>query len=594
MAWTHVRKEALAVLCHGLWAHRGLTAATVAVLTGAALLEGIGIGLVVPVLQALNSAGRPDGTFGGVVAQVFSAAGLQYSFAMLVAVLGAAMFGRYLLEALYQHLARVLASAITFEMRDRAFRNLMDLPLSFHHARNTGDTVSTLHTSTLSAGAAVELILQIAIGVLFIGVYLGLGFMLSLPLTLVVLGLSCVAYVLILPKFKIGFIQGHEEKIVVDRIASFLIDVLSGIKTVKTFHGESRHAAEFRGLARDFQRLAVRVQDNRILAWLSLEPLLMLMALAMLVVSVSVLHLPVAYLLTFFFIVSRTLPRIRAANTQILETLNCLPHVLKVKALVDRDDKAYLTSGTRAIASLRDAVTFDAITFCYAGNERPALRDLSLRVEKNRMTALIGASGGGKTTLVNLLLKHHEPDAGTIRVDGIDLRELRRDDWHRLVALVEQDAHLFNTTVLENITYGREGSSEEDAIRAASLANAHGFISELPEGYQTHVGERGVKLSGGQRQRIALARALIRDPEILIMDEATSSLDAESEQLIQRSIEELGRTKTLIVIAHRLSTIAKADRLYVLEDGMIVEEGEPQTLLADGGMYQKYRAMQLR
>lgn len=589
-----MRKEALAVLFHGLWAHRSLTIATIAVLAGAALLEGIGIGMVVPVLQALDGVGGSEAAFSVMARRLFSAAGLTYSFPMLVAMLAAAMFGRYLLEALYQHCARVLSSAITFEMRDRAFRNLMDLPLSFYHARNTGDIVSTLHTSAVSAGAAAELLLQIAIGVLFIGVYLGLAFILSLPLTLVVLGLSCVAYVLILPKFKIGFIHGHDEKIVVDRIASFLIDVLGGIKTVKTFHGESRHAASFRDLARDFERLAVRVQDNRIVAGLSLEPLMMLVALAMLLVSVSVLHLPVAYLLTFFFIVSRTLPRIKTANAQILETLNHLPHVLKVQALVDRDDKTYLRSGQRAIVSLRDAITFDAVTFCYAGNERPALRDLSLRFEKNRMTALIGASGGGKTTLVNLLLKHHEPDAGTIRVDGIDLRELRRGDWHRLVALVEQDAHLFNTTVLENIAYGREGSSEEDAIRAASLANAHGFISELPEGYRTRVGERGVKLSGGQRQRIALARALIRDPEVLIMDEATSSLDAESEHLIQRSIEELGRSKTLIVIAHRLSTIARADRLYVLEDGMIVEEGEPRILLANGGTYQKYRAMQLR
>ena len=589
-----MRREALAVLCHRLWAHRGLAAITLAVLGGTVLLEGIGIGMVVPVLQALNGGNGPEGMFGGAVARVFAASGLPYSFTMLVALLAVTMFTRYLLEALYQHLARVLASMVTFEMRDRAFRNLMDLPLSFYYSRNTGEIVSTLQTSAVSAGAAVELILQIAISVLFIGVYLALGLLLSAPLTVVVLGLSCVAYVLILPKFKIGFIHGQEEKVTVDRIASFLVDVLGGIKTVKTFHGESRHAAAFRELARDFQRLAVRLQDNRILAGLSLEPMMMLVALGMLAVSVSVLQVPVAYLLTFFFIVSRTLPRIRTANAQLLETLNFLPHVLEVHALADRHDKTYLTSGTRAIASLRDAIVFDGVSFTYPGNNQPALRGVSLRFEKNRMTALIGASGGGKTTLVNLLLKHHESDAGTIRVDGIDLREIRREDWHRLVALVEQDAHLFDTTVLANITYGREGSSEADAIRAARLANADGFIRELPEGYQTRVGERGVKLSGGQRQRIALARAVIRDPAVLIMDEATSSLDAESEHLIQRSIEDLGRSTTLIVVAHRLSTIAKADQLYVLEGGVVVEEGEPQTLLEHGGMYEKYRGMQLR
>ena len=582
------------MLCHRLWAHRGLATITLAVLGGTVLLEGIGIGMVVPVLQALNGGSGPEGMFSGAVARVFAASGLPYSFTMLVALLAVTMFTRYLLEALYQHLARVLASTVTFEMRDRAFRNLMDLPLSFYYSRNTGELVSTLQTSAVSAGAAVELILQVAISVLFIGVYLALGLLLSAPLTVVVLGLSCVAYVLILPKFKIGFIHGQEEKVAVDRIASFLIDVLGGIKTVKTFHGESRHAAAFRELTRDFQRLAVRLQDNRILAGLSLEPVMMLVALGMLAVSVSVLQVPVAYLLTFFFIVSRTLPRIRTANAQVLETLNFLPHVLEVHALADRHDKTYLTSGTRAITSLRDAIVFDGVSFTYPGNNQPALRGVSLRFEKNRMTALIGASGGGKTTLVNLLLKHHESDAGTIRVDGVDLREIRREDWHRLVALVEQDAHLFDTTVLGNITYGCEGSSEADAIRAAKLANADGFISELPEGYQTRVGERGVKLSGGQRQRIALARAVIRDPAVLIMDEATSSLDAESEHLIQRSIEDLGRSTTLIVVAHRLSTIAKADQLYVLEGGVVVEEGEPQTLLAHGGMYEKYRGMQLR
>jgi len=208
--------------------------------------------------------------------------------------------------------------------------------------------------------------------------------------------------------------------------------------------------------------------------------------------------------------------------------------------------------------------------------------------------ALVGPSGAGKTTLCNLIARFFDPTEGRILIDGIDLRQVNVQSYRRLLAIVEQDIFLFDGTVAENIAYGRRGASEQRIIEAARAANAHGFIVDLPRGYETWVGERGVKLSGGQRQRIAIARALLADPRILILDEATSNLDTESERLIQASLARLMTGRTSFVIAHRLSTIAHADRIVVLEGGRVIETGSHDELMATSSRYREMVELQLR
>lgn len=245
-------------------------------------------------------------------------------------------------------------------------------------------------------------------------------------------------------------------------------------------------------------------------------------------------------------------------------------------------------------ASVEGSIDIDAVTFRYPGTDTDVLSDVTLSVQPGQTVALVGRSGAGKTTLTNLIARFYDPQHGSLRLDGRDLRDIDLESYRGLLGIVEQEVFLFDGTIAENIAYARRDCSREEILAAATAAAAHDFIEKLPDGYESVIGERGVKLSGGQRQRLAIARAILADPKILILDEATSNLDTESEQLIQRSLEQLLKDRTAFVIAHRLSTIRGADVIVVLEDGRVVEVGSHEQLLDAGGRYQDMVHLQTR
>jgi ABC-type multidrug transport system fused ATPase/permease subunit len=245
------------------------------------------------------------------------------------------------------------------------------------------------------------------------------------------------------------------------------------------------------------------------------------------------------------------------------------------------------------LSGFHHSLIFDGVGFEYGDSKAPVLRDISLTISRGEVVAFVGMSGAGKSTLLDLLPRFHDVTAGRISVDGHDVRDVTQSSLRALMGVVTQETFLFRGSILENIQYGRPDASFEEVVEAARLAHAHDFILECPQGYQTAVGERGVRLSGGQRQRIAIARAFLRNPPILILDEATSDLDAESEFIIQQALAELMKARTVLVIAHRLATVRSADRIVVINEGRIVEVGRHDDLLARDGLYRRLHALQI-
>ncbi|MBQ5435253.1 MAG: ABC transporter ATP-binding protein, partial [Bacteroidales bacterium] len=254
------------------------------------------------------------------------------------------------------------------------------------------------------------------------------------------------------------------------------------------------------------------------------------------------------------------------------------------------DEPEAIPDGKRPLKEFRDAITFDHVTFSY--EDVPVLQDVSLTVPKGQTVALVGPSGAGKSTLADLLPRFYDVQEGAVRIDGEDIRNLRLGDLTALMGIVTQETVLFNDTVLGNIAFAQPGATREQVIEAARIAGADAFIEALPQGYDTNIGDRGAKLSGGQRQRIAIARAVLKNPPILILDEATSALDTASERLVQDALSRLMGGRTSLVIAHRLSTVRHADRIYVIRDGRIVEEGTHEDLVANHGLYSHLCSLQ--
>ncbi|MEL6603245.1 MAG: heterocyst formation ABC transporter subunit HepA [Cyanobacteria bacterium J06614_10] len=316
---------------------------------------------------------------------------------------------------------------------------------------------------------------------------------------------------------------------------------------------------------------------------------------SMVVVAYSLListgRIKAAEVLTFLFVLLRTTPLVSGLNAARVNFIAAQGSLSAVVDLLRRDDKPYFQDGHRSFDGLEHSIDFESVDFSYSAGE-PILRDITLSIQQGQTTALVGASGAGKTTLADLVSRFYDPTCGRVLIDGVDIREFEINQLRHRMAVVSQDTFIFNATVRENVAYGVDEVGDEAIYQAARVANALDFVLDLPQGFDTVLGDRGIRLSGGQRQRIAIARALLRDPEILILDEATSALDSVTERLIQESVEKLAKGRTVIAIAHRLSTIHNADNVVVLEKGKIVEKGRYEELLKQKGGLWKYHQMQ--
>jgi subfamily B ATP-binding cassette protein MsbA len=486
---------------------------------------------------------------------------------------------------------------IVNDIRDRLYAHIQSLSFSFFTRTPTGVIMSRIvNDVNMVQGALTKAPASLVQGVLTMVTLIGYIFYLNWKLaafSVIVLPFAGIAFSKFSRRFRRTSTRMQEQ---VGGLASHLHETITGIRIVKAFGMEEyesrRFAAKNRELFNSFMRniktsaLSHPVMETISMVGTSLVVLYALYA----IIEWNILTVGDFFsflgALVFFY---RPLKELNGINNVIQDGIAAAKRIFEVL-----DTEPEIRDRPGAVALPRDfrAIGFREVTFRYDAHD--VLRGLDLTVRAGETIAIVGKSGGGKTTLVNLIPRFYDVTGGAILIDGTDVRDAKLSSLRGLTAIVTQQTILFNDTVRNNIAYGLDGTPEENVRRAARAAHAEGFIEALPQGYDTVIGESGVKLSGGQRQRVAIARALLKDAPILILDEATSSLDTESEREVQTALDALMRGRTSFVIAHRLSTIMNADRIVVLKDGRIVEEGRHEELLARGGEYQHLYDQQFR
>jgi ATP-binding cassette subfamily B protein len=510
---------------------------------------------------------------------------------VVITMMAAATFSR-------AYLVTWLGERVAADLRRAVFENVIRLSPGFFETARTGEILSRLSTDTTlvqtvvgsSASMALRNVLLLIGGTVMMAVT-------SPKLTgLVFVVVPLVVAPIVLFGRRVRTLSRESQ----DRLGDAGADIdetLNAVRTVQAFNRE----------ARDAQRVGARIEAAFATAARRAFVRSLLVGVVILLVfgAVGVIlwiggHDAIAERITagelsafvFYAVVvagsvgaisefAADLQRAAGAAERLFELLDAQPTI------------AAPASPTPLPVPPRGAVTFENVTFTYPSRpDQPALCEFSLDIAPGETVALVGPSGAGKTTVFGLLLRFYDPEAGVIRVDGVDLRRADPAAVRERMGFVAQEPVVFAADVLENIRYGRPGASEEDVRRAAEAAAAMEFIERLPQGFRTHIGERGVRLSGGQRQRLAIARALLRDPAILLLDEATSALDAESERLVQQALDRLMDGRTVIVIAHRLATVLRADRIAVLDHGRIIARGRHEALLREGGLYARLAALQ--
>ncbi len=492
-----------------------------------------------------------------------------------------------------------LEQGVIRQMRTHIFAHLTRLDLAFYTRKKKGEIMSLVISDVQVVQEAVigtlfsllrdpVVMLLVLLSMLFISWQLTLFTLIILPIT----------------GFLINFIakklkrKAHKGQEALGNLLSVLDEFISGIRIVKAFQKESFEEKKHEEQNQQYYETMVSLRRQSSLASPLTEILSVLVISCIIIYSGMLIlgdkgHLTADQFIMFIVLFSQYIDPIRNISTALSKVQKGIAAFQRVEKLLDEAITIQDQPQAQSLSTMKEGLAFDGVWFRYANNGQntDVLKDISFELPKGQTLAIVGPSGGGKSTLVDLIPRFYDPYRGSIRIDGIDTQNLSIKDLRRQVGYVTQEGVLFHDSVLANIAYGEANPNLDQVVEAAKIANAHDFITALPQGYQTVIGERGTMLSGGQRQRLAIARAVFRDPALLILDEATSNLDTESERLVQEALEKVMKGRTAVVIAHRLSTVVGADMIMLIEEGRIVARGTHEELLAQNELYQKLYSM---
>ena len=566
----------------------------------------VSLGLLAPFLTIIFKTGNGAGELfksNAVLTSVKDLLDRQMAIGPMNAIvfICALILGSTILKNIFLYLSYVISSpmrsAITQRMRADMYDKLLTLPIGFFTDARKGDIMSKMNNDVSEIEGSIistleglikdplTIIANLAF-LIYLSPALSLFLLILLPVTGFIIGR-------ISRKLKK---QSMEVSIKNGELFSVLDETLGGIRIIKAFTAEQLLRGKFFLINNVLYNLRVKMARRRDMA----SPLTEVMGVAVLciilyfggrlVLGLNGTTMPAGDLITYITVFAIIINPAKNLSTAFFNLQKGSAAMQRVEELLVTVSQVKEIENGKGLESFKDSIEFKNVSFGYG--DTPILKNINLKIQKGKTVALVGSSGAGKSTMADLVPRFHDVSGGELLIDGINIKDYSLHSLRSMIGIVTQEAILFNDTISENILLGKPGSSKEEVLKAAQIANAHQFIMQKEEGYETNIGDRGNKLSGGERQRMTIARAVIKNPPILILDEATSALDTESERLVQDAINNLTHDRTSIVIAHRLSTIRHADEIIVLQKGEIVERGNHESLIAQNGFYRRLVDMQ--
>ncbi|MCH7518055.1 MAG: ABC transporter ATP-binding protein [Candidatus Dadabacteria bacterium] len=560
----------------------------------ASVFDGISIGMLVPLLASLQQVQNYEELpkILQSIIELFAGYPVEKQVIISLVFVVTSLLLKNLFLAVSRYLGYWLTTRLIVNLRSQVIGTLMVVGIGFYNNVKTGDLVEKTIFNTIMTEEIIKNATELIDYFASFTILMTLLIIFSWKLTIFTVILAAlIAFGVSIYIRRLSLI-GEKLLIASREVTASIHENISGIQVIKSFTKESKQTEVINAQIEKSANVHLKLIFGNYMVHIITEVLGVIAIGIIFVIAINIsdmnYKIVLTQLLPFIYILARMLPIMKMINQSRGVIVSRWPGFEAVYDLIRLDNKPLIKDGNKNFTGIKSGIHFKSVSFSYNDDDKYALNNVDFLISKGKTTAIVGQSGAGKSTITNLLLRFYDPQGGNIFIDDEPLTDLKINSYRKNIGIVSQDTFIFNDTVRNNIAFGAlEETSDDRVIEAAKRAGAHDFILKLPDGYDTILGERGIKLSGGQRQRISIARAILKDPAILILDEATSSLDSTTEQLIHKAITELSRNRTVIIIAHRLSTIKNADQIIVLKDGSVSEIGNEKELLSNEGEYYK-------
>jgi len=558
----------------------------------AAFLEGIGLSFIYPIIEVAQSddPAQASGPIMEAFVGTYEFFGIPFALGYLIIGVAMVMTIRYTVSFLVEWLGALLAKRYEKHLRTVAFDGALDAEIGYYDDEGTDDILNAIITETKYSGKtiikAVGMSELLFLVLMYAAVMLYISPMMTMVAIVLLGGITVVLRLVIEPAVTIGTKVAEANEHVQRTVQAGT----QGIRDVKLFGLREEVFSNFSVWIDQFASSEVDIarNDAAIKNFYQLSAAITIFAL--IYIGFTFTGLSLGELGIFLIAMFQLAPKVSSLNSKVYKLESYMSHLVRTQAFLDELDRRQESSGDRSVSTV-SKIEYDNVEFSYTEDET-VLRGISFTVERDEFIAFVGQSGAGKSTIVSLLVRMYDPDRGEIRADGVNISEFDIEEWRGRIAVVRQDPYIFNDTLKNNVSVGNRDATQREVERVCEIAKVNEFLDELPNGYDSELGDEGVRLSGGQQQRVSLARALLKDADFLVLDEATSNLDSNLEKEVQAAIESMDRDYGIVAIAHRLSTVKNADRIYTIEQGEIIEQGSHNELLSNDGEYAELYAIQ--